>query len=89
MRLFNAFFFSIVFSLYGFCDRFGNFYMVTDGWMDGSMDGWIDGGTNGWTMLIFYTDAIDASDNDDLSTDFAFFTKALPTDQPTDRLPRT
>ena len=59
--------------------------MDTDGWMDKWMEGW----TNGWTMFLSYTDAIEASETDDLPTDFAFFTKALPTDRrtngPTDR----
>ena len=49
--------------------------------MDGPMDGW----TNGWTMFLSYTDAIDASKNDDFLTDFAIITKALRTNQRMDR----
>jgi len=41
--------------------------------------------TNGWTMFLFYTDAIDASENDDFHTDFALSIKALRTNRPTDR----
>ena len=51
-----------------------------DGRTDGRTDGQTDGWTNGWTMFLSYTDAIDASDYDDLPTEFAFFTKALRTD---------
>ena len=36
-------------------------------------------------MFLSYADATDASENDDFLTDFAFFIKALLTDQPTDR----
>ena len=57
--------------------------------MDGQMDQWTSGWTyewtNGWTMFLSYTDAIDASENDDFPTDSAFFTKALPTNGPMDQ----
>ena len=43
------------------------------------MDSWV----NGRTKVLFCTDVIDASENDDFPTDFAFFTKALPMDQQT------
>ena len=58
--------------------------MATDGWMDGSMDGWIDGWMDQWMDNVSLPqDAIDASEKDDLPTDFAFLTKALPTDRRT------
>ena len=53
--------------------------------MDRQTDGWTNRWTNGWTMFLLNKDAIDASENDDFLADFAFLTKALPTDQPTDR----
>ena len=62
--------------------------MVTDRVTDRRMDQWncrpMDGWTNGWTMFLSHTAVIDASENDDFPTDFAFFTKALPTDGLTD-----
>ena len=45
-----------------------------------------DGWTDGWTMFLSYTGKIDASENDDFSTDLAIFTKALWTDRRTDPL---
>ena len=42
------------------------------------MDVW----TNRWTMFLSFTDAIDLSEIDD----FTFFTKAIPSYQPTDQL---
>ena len=53
----------------------GPLHRQTNGWMDQWMD----------NVSLLYTDAIDASENDNLSTDFAFFTKALPTDRPSYR----
>ena len=44
------------------------------------MDQPTDGLTSGWTMFISYTDAIDASVNNEFLTDFAIFTKALQMD---------
>ena len=50
----------------------------------------IDGWTNGWTLLIFYTEAIDASGNADFPTDLAIYKSITnkpangPTDQRTD-----
>ena len=42
-----------------------------DQWMDRPMDGWINE-----TMFFSYTDAMDASENDDFPKYFAIFTKA-------------
>ena len=53
--------------------------------MDRPMDGWINERTSEWTMFFSYTDAMDASENDDFPTDFAIFTKALGTNGPTDQ----
>ena len=52
--------------------------------MDRPMDGWINERTSEWTMFFSYTDAMDASENDDFPTDFAIFTQALGTSGPTD-----
>ena len=59
--------------------------MVTDGRTDQLMDRLMDGWTNEWTNKPFYTDAMDASENDDFPTDFAIFTKSLRTNRPTDQ----
>ena len=56
-----------------------------DQWMDRPMDGWINERTSEWTMFFSYTDAMDASENDDFPTDFAIFTKALGTNGPKDQ----
>ena len=64
-------------------------WLQTDGqmdqWTDRPTDGWTNGWSNGCTMFLLYRNAIDASWNVDFTTDFAIFTKALRTDQPTDR----
>ena len=44
-------------------------------------NGWI----NGWTKLLYYTDAKNASENNDFQTDLAIFTKALQMDRPTEQ----
>ena len=45
------------------------------------MDGWSNVWTSRWTNIPSYTDVIDTSENDD----FAIFTKALRTNQRTER----
>ena len=61
----------------------------TDQWMDQWTDIPTDGWTNGWTMFLFYTDAINASENDDFPKDFAILQSITdqwtngPTDQQT------
>ena len=51
-----------------------------DQWTDRPTDGW----TNGRTMFISRTVVIDASESDDLPTDFVFLAKQLLTVQRTD-----
>ena len=54
-------------------------WLQMDQWMDRPMDGWINE-----TMFFSYTDAMDASENDDFPTDYPIFTKALGTNRPMD-----
>ena len=51
----------------------------TDGRTDRRTDRRTDGWTNGCTMLVSYTDTIDASETDDFPIDLAIFTKSLRT----------
>ena len=53
----------------------------TNLWTDRQMKRW----TNGQTMSLFDTDAIDASENDDIPRDLAIITKSIM-DGPTDQL---
>ena len=60
-------------------------WLQMDQWMDRPMDEWINERTSEWTMFFSYTDAMDASENDDFPTDFAIFTEALGINGPTDQ----
>ena len=53
--------------------------------MNGCSNGRTNRWTNGWTIFLSYTDAIEASENDDFLTALAFLSKALPSDQPMDQ----
>ena len=53
--------------------------------MDVQTNGWTDQQIDGQCFSFILTEAIDKSEIDDFPTDFAFFTKAIPTDQATDQ----